>query len=66
MGEPQLALLCYHVDGSFSDVFVKDCNFDREPFPDCIEIECMSLKEWFEEDCEATDFPMRKKNVWMP
>ena len=56
MSGPRPVLRCYHADGSFSDVFVDDCSLDVEPFPGCVEVECMSLEEWFEEDCEATDF----------
>ncbi|MEB3862327.1 MAG: hypothetical protein GSR84_08950 [Desulfurococcales archaeon] len=57
MGEPRFVIRCYHADGSFDDMFSDECVLNEEPAPGCVRVECMSLSEWFEEDCEATDFP---------
>ena len=61
MGEPRVVVRCFHADGSFSDVFSDDCRLEEEPFPGCVRVECMSLVEWFEEDCEATDAPWEEE-----
>ena len=61
MSEPKLVVRCVHADGSFTDVFSDTCGLGEEPAPGCVEVECMSVQEWLEEDCEATDAPWEEE-----
>ncbi len=60
MGEPRIVIRCYLANGDFMDYFSDECD-TREGFEHCVEVECMSMTEWFEEDCYATDDPVEEE-----